>query len=82
MNKSNELCNIGQELWDNVREEYNKDKYKKYVDHIKFCKECKKGLEIWRSLPDWDKKILVANVHKIVNENENLRKKYFDCKCP
>ncbi len=35
------------------------------------------GLDIWRSLPDWDKQILAAQVHKIVMEDEYLRKLYF-----
>ena len=35
------------------------------------------GLDAWRSLPEWDQKILVARVHKIVMENEHLRKIYF-----
>ena len=36
------------------------------------------GLDTWRSLPDWDQKILVAKVHKIAVENAYLRKKYFE----
>lgn len=36
------------------------------------------GLEDWRSLPEWDKKILVARVHKMAVENPYLRKKYFE----
>jgi hypothetical protein len=36
------------------------------------------GLTAWRSLPDWDQRILVAKVHKIVVENDYLRKKYFE----
>lgn len=35
------------------------------------------GTDAWRSLPDWDQKILAARVHRIVIENEYLRKKYF-----
>jgi len=36
------------------------------------------GLAAWRSLPEWDKKILVAKVHKIAVESDYLRKKYFE----
>lgn len=50
MNKSeisDELCDLGQELWEDFRVgDYDKDKYKKYVEHIKLCERCKKGLEI------------------------------------
>lgn len=46
MNKL-ELCDIGQELWERFRDDdYNENKYKKYVDHIKLCEKCKKDLEI------------------------------------
>lgn len=43
----NELCDTGQELWKDCRDgEYDENKYKKYVEHIKSCAECKKRLEI------------------------------------
>lgn len=42
-----ELCYVGQELWDMFRgEEHNRVKYKKYVEHIRQCEKCKKGLNI------------------------------------
>lgn len=44
---SNELCDIGQELWEDFRDgDFDENKYKKYVEHIKFCAECKKRLDI------------------------------------
>jgi len=47
LDTSNELCDIGQELWEDFRDgEYDENKYKKYVGHIKSCAECKRGLEI------------------------------------
>lgn len=36
------------------------------------------GLDASRSLPEWDKKILAARVHKIVMENDRLKKMYFE----
>lgn len=35
------------------------------------------GSDAWRSFPEWDQKILVARVHRIVVEDDYLRKKYF-----
>ena len=44
---SDELCDLGQDLWEDFRAgEYDANKYKKYVEHIKLCEICKKGLEI------------------------------------
>lgn len=43
----NELCNVGQELWENCSgENYDEHRYKKYIEHIKLCTDCKKALEI------------------------------------
>lgn len=35
-----ELCEIGQDLWENYRTTSKEDLYKNYVDHIKRCPEC------------------------------------------
>lgn len=62
MNKlesSNELCNIGQGLWEDFRDgDFDDDKYKNYVDHIKLCKECKKGLEIEDVIDEKDLEVI------------------------
>lgn len=51
----NELCSVGQELWENCSgENYDEVRYKKYVGHIKFCYRCKKGLDIDRVIEDKD----------------------------
>ena len=47
MSSSNELCGLGQGLWEDFRVvDYDDNKYKKYVEHIKLCEICKKGLDI------------------------------------
>lgn len=50
-----ELCSIGQKLWDDSSyENYDEVRYKKYVNHIKLCAECKKGLDIDEVIDDKD----------------------------
>ena len=46
MAKDNELCDEGSVLWSLVRSDYSDEKYRRYVDHIKSCKECMRGLKI------------------------------------
>lgn len=42
-----ELCDIGQELWENFRcRIYEKSRYDKYVEHIVSCIECRTKLEL------------------------------------
>lgn len=41
-----ELCKTGQELWDDVRTNFEEENYKNYVNHIKSCAECIKKLEL------------------------------------
>jgi len=42
-----ELCMIGNILWEESSEEnFNEKKYKKYVEHIKKCSVCWEGLEM------------------------------------
>lgn len=35
-----DLCEVGQNLWENYRIDYEEGLYKNYVDHIKSCPEC------------------------------------------
>ena len=30
------------------------------------------GINVWRSLPEWDRKILTARVHRVIRENKLL----------
>ena len=35
-----ELCEVGQDLWEHYRSTLEEDLYKNYVNHIKSCSEC------------------------------------------
>lgn len=52
MAKDNELCDEGSVLWSLVRSDYSDEKYRRYVDHIKSCKDCMRGLKIDEVITD------------------------------
>lgn len=52
----NELCDAGQKLWEDIGEMYSMGRWIIYIEHIRSCAECKKGL----------------NIDKVIDENELL----------
>lgn len=51
-NDNNELCEEGQRLWLLAISDYNDERYMAYIDHIKSCEECRRGLEIYEIISD------------------------------
>lgn len=45
-NNERELCDVGWSLWLTLIDEYSNEKYIDYIDHIKSCDECKRGLDV------------------------------------
>lgn len=45
-NKDDELCSVGVVLWLALISDYSNEKYNAYMDHIRSCGECMRGLEI------------------------------------